>query len=132
MSKGTLNRVMIIGNVGKDPKFIESGEGIAKLSLATTEIGKDKTEKTEWHNVTVFGKLSGIVRDYVTKGAKVFVEGRLHLNKWTDKEGKEHLSTDIIAHSLQVLNWNKKTEDQLAFDTPGTKSTTFDDCDIPF
>jgi single-strand DNA-binding protein len=132
MAKGTLNKVILIGNVGKDVKYIESGEGVAKLSLATTEVGRDKIEKTDWHNITAFGKLAGIARDYVTKGAKVYVEGRLQINKWTDKEGREHVSPDIIASSLQILN-SKKTSDMPPLGTvlnPAVAPLGFED--IPF
>lgn len=87
----SVNKVVLVGNVGKDPeiRFTQAGEPIANFSLATSEHWTDKAgkkqEKTEWHRVEVFGKTAQVVRDYVTKGKPVYVEGSLHYEEWTDK-----------------------------------------------
>lgn len=101
---GSLNRVMLIGNLGKDPEIHSTKDGrkIANLSVATSESWKDKTtgekkEKTEWHRVVIFNEpLVGIVEKYLKKGAKIFVEGQLQTRKWTDKDGVEKYSTEVV------------------------------------
>lgn len=101
---GTLNKVIIIGNVGRDPEIrsSQSGQRIANLSLATSESWKDKNsgerrEKTEWHRVVVFNDgLVGVVEKYITKGSKVYVEGQLQTRKWTDQSGVEKYSTEVV------------------------------------
>ena len=123
MAKGSLNKVMLIGNVGQDVKYTNNGTAVAKISIATSEVDKDKVEHTEWHNVTFFGKLADIVHQYVSKGTKLYVEGRMKLNKWEDKHGAMHYATDIIASQMQLLGGKKKEE---------TGSSEFDDSDIPF
>jgi single-strand DNA-binding protein len=99
---GSLNRVMLIGNVGKDPeiKTLNSGDKIANLSIATSESWTDKSsgekkEKTEWHRVVVFGQAAGIVERYVKKGSKIMVEGALQTRKY-EKDGVDHYSTEVV------------------------------------
>lgn len=108
MARG-LNQAQIIGHVG----FIESqdakGGKVTRLSVATSEKWKDKAtgedkELTEWHKIVLFGKLAEITATYVKKGAKLFIQGKLRTTKYTDKEGIERFSTDIIAHDLQMLD----------------------------
>jgi single-strand DNA-binding protein len=104
-----VNRAIILGNVGKDPQIstMQSGEKVAKLSIATSESWKDKNtgerrEKTEWHNVVIFGQLAKIVESYVKKGSKLYIEGKLQTRKWTDsKDGVEKYTTEIV---LQGFN----------------------------
>ena len=110
MARG-INKVILIGNLGQDPEVnpLPSGGTVANLSLATDESYKDKNTgqvvpKTEWHRVVFFNKLAEIVRDYVKKGSKVYVEGRLQTRKWTDKEGTERYTTEIVANELQMLD----------------------------
>lgn len=97
----SLNKACLLGNVGKDPeiRYSQSGEPIASFSLATTEkwAGKDgnKQEKTQWHNISVFGKTAEIVRDYVTKGKQLYVEGAIEHDTWTDKDGNKRNATKI-------------------------------------
>jgi single-strand DNA-binding protein len=97
----SLNKVILIGNVGRDPevRYLPSGDAVANFSLATTETWKDKQggkqERTEWHNVSVFGKLAEIVRDYVTKGKQVYLEGSIATEEWTDKEGAKRKTTKV-------------------------------------
>ena len=101
----SVNKVIIIGHLGRDP---EDRNGVVNISVATTESWKDKQtgekkEITEWHRVTFFGKLAEIAGQYLTKGAQVYVEGRLRTNKYTDKDGIERYQTGIIADRMQML-----------------------------
>ena len=107
----SVNKVFLLGNVGKDPEIRSTPGGtmVASFGLATSERQKDAsgnwTEKTEWHNVIAFSKLAEIVRDYVKKGSKLFVEGRLNTRNWEDKETKKKLyRTEIIVSELSLLS----------------------------
>ena len=110
MARG-LNKVMLIGNVGRDPeqRFLTNGSAVTNLAVATSEQWKDKEtgqkqERTEWHNITIFGKLADIASQYVRKGSKVYVEGSLRTRKWQDKEGNDRYTTEIIASDMQMLD----------------------------
>lgn len=98
----SLNKVQLIGNVGKDPEIrsTQDGKPIANLSIATSDTWKDKQgqkqEKTEWHRIVVFGKLAEIIQKYVNKGDKLFVEGKLQTKKWTDKSGQDRYTTEVV------------------------------------
>ena len=107
----SLNRVELIGHLGAAPevKYLPSGEAVANMSLATDESYKDKqtgqtVARTEWHRVTAFGKLAEIAGQYLAKGSKVFIEGRLQTRKWQDKEGQDRYSTEIRASGLLMLD----------------------------
>jgi single-strand DNA-binding protein len=101
---GSVNKVILIGNLGRDPEIRSTQDGtrIANLSLATSESWKDKTsgerkEKTEWHRVAIFNdRLVDIVEKYLHKGSKVYLEGQLQTRKWTDKEGQERYTTEVV------------------------------------
>ena len=107
----TVNKVTLLGNLGKDPevKFLPSGQAVANFSLATTDRIKDKasdnwTERTEWHNITAYGRTAEIVRDYVKKGNKLYIEGRLTTRSWDDKEtNKKVYRTEIVVNELVLL-----------------------------
>lgn len=106
-----LNRATFIGNLGKDPemRYLPDGRAVANTSLATTERWKDKTsgekqEKTEWHNLVFFGKSAEIAGQYLKKGSKIYVEGRLQTRKWQDKEGKDRYTTEIVVSDFQMLD----------------------------
>ena len=105
----SVNKVILIGHVGKNPeqRVFGSGESVTSFSLATSEKYKDKSgewkDQTEWHNISCFGKLSDIANKYVTKGTQVYVEGKIKTNKYTDKSGVEKYSTNIVVSSLQLL-----------------------------
>ena len=108
-SKG-VNKVIIIGSLGRDPevKYMPSGVAITTLSVATSESWTDqqtneKQERTEWHRVTLFRKLAEIAGEYLKKGSKVYIEGSLRTRKWTDKDGVERYSTEINANEMQML-----------------------------
>lgn len=107
---GSINKVILIGNLGADPdtRYTGSGTAICTLSLATTESWVDKNsgqkqERTEWHRVKVFGKLAEICQEYLQKGRQVYIEGSLRTDKYTGKDGVERYSTDIIASNMQML-----------------------------
>jgi single-strand DNA-binding protein len=105
----SVNKVMLVGNVGKDPEIrrTQDGTSVASFSVATSEKWKDKSsgerkERTEWHNVVVFNEqLAGVVENYVKKGAKVYVEGALQTRKWTDKNGQERYSTEVVLQKFR-------------------------------
>ncbi|OGU17919.1 MAG: single-stranded DNA-binding protein [Geobacteraceae bacterium GWC2_53_11] len=106
----SLNKVMLIGNLGKDPevRFTASGQAVASFSLATSETYKDKSgekvEKTEWHNITLWGKLAEIAGEYLSKGKTIYVEGRLQTRKWQDKSGNDRYTTEIVGDKMQMLS----------------------------
>lgn len=109
MSKG-VNKVILIGNLGADPesKYTPAGTAIVSIKLATSEswidkATKEKVERTEWHMVTFFGKLAEVAGEYLKKGAKVYVEGKLQTDKWQDKDGNDRYTTKIIADNMQML-----------------------------
>ena len=105
----SLNRVTLIGNLGKDPevRYMTNGDAVANVSIATTDVWKDKDgnkqEKTEWHRVTFYKKLAEIVGEYLKQGRQVWLEGRLETRKWTDKAGVERYTTEIIASDMKML-----------------------------
>jgi len=112
---GSVNKVLLIGNTGKEPetKYTEAGTAVCTITLATKHSWKDKDgsrqEKTEWHRVVFWGRLAEIVDKYVKKGSQVYVEVRLETRKWTDKNGNEKYTTEIVADQMQMLS-NKKQE----------------------
>ena len=109
MAKG-VNKVILLGNVGKDPEIRATGGGttVASFTLATAERTKDQqgnwTDKTEWHNLVAYGRTAEIVRDYVKKGKELFIEGRLQTRSWDDKEsGQKKYRTEIIVNEMTLL-----------------------------
>ena len=105
----SVNKVILIGNLGRDPetRYGADGGAITNISIATTESRKDKAgekqEKTEWHRVAFFGRLAEIAGEYLKKGSQVYVEGRLQTRKWQDKEGHDRYSTEIVADRVQFV-----------------------------
>jgi single-strand DNA-binding protein len=105
----SVNKVILIGNLGRDPetRYMPDGGAITNISIATTDVWKDKAgekqEKTEWHRVAFFGKLAEIAGEYLKKGSQVYVEGRLQTRKWQDKEGVDKYTTEVIADRMQML-----------------------------
>lgn len=105
----SVNKVILIGNLGKDPEVrnLPDGGAITNFSIATTDSWKDKSgekqEKTEWHRISTFQKLAEICGTYLKKGSQVYIEGRLQTRKWTDKDGAEKYYTEIIADKMQML-----------------------------
>ena len=105
----SVNKVILIGNLGRDPeiRYMPSGDALATLSVATTDSWKDKSgekqEKTEWHRVSMFGRLAEIAGEYLKKGSQVYIEGRIQTRKYTDKDGQEKYSTEIVANEMKML-----------------------------
>jgi single-strand DNA-binding protein len=106
----SVNKVILIGNLGKDPetRYAPSGAAITNVRIATTRNWKDKTsgerkEETEWHSVVFYDRLAEIAGEYLKKGRPVYVEGRLKTRKWQDKEGQDRYTTEVIADSMQLL-----------------------------
>lgn len=113
MARG-INKVILVGNLGADPevRYTGSGTAIATLSVATSENWTDKQsgekqERTEWHRVKMFGRLAEIAGEYLKKGRQVYIEGSLRTDKYTDKQGVERYSTDIVASDMQMLGGNE-------------------------
>ena len=109
MARG-LNKVMLIGNLGNDPeiRYIKSGNAVVNLSIATSESRKsasgDWEDHTEWHKVVMWGKLAETCKDYLRKGSKVFIEGRLQTNSWEDKDGKKNYTTEVVGAYMVMLD----------------------------
>jgi single-strand DNA-binding protein len=106
----SINKVILIGNLGKDPetRYTPDGAAITNITLATTDTWKDKTsgekkEATEWHRVSFFGRLAEIAGQYLKKGRPVYIEGRIRTRKWQDKEGQDRYTTEIIAEEMKML-----------------------------
>lgn len=110
MARG-INKVILIGNLGNDPdtRYTPQGSAITNLSIATDESYKDKNTgqmvpRTEWHRVVLFNRLAEIAKEYLRKGSKVYIEGRLQTRKWQDQNGQDRYSTEIIGNELQMLD----------------------------
>jgi len=106
----SVNKVIIVGNLGRDPetRYMPSGDAITNIAVATTDKWKDKAtgeqkEQTEWHRISAFGKLAEIMGQYLKKGSQVYIEGSLRMRKYTDKEGIERYATEIRADTMQML-----------------------------
>ncbi len=147
-----VNKVIIIGNLGRDPeiKYTQSNTPVANFSVATSESWKDKNtgewqEKTEWHRVVAWRYLAEKVEKSFKKGKQVYVEGRLETRKWTDKEGQDHYTTEIIANQLMLLGRRDDNEGggggsrggdegsgSGSFNPPAMDKGPEDDDDLPF
>jgi single-strand DNA-binding protein len=105
----SVNKVILVGNLGADPetRYMPSGDAITNIRLATTERFKDRNgeqqEHTEWHRIAFFGKLAEIAGQYLKKGSQVYVEGRIRTRKWQDKDGNDRYTTEIVADQMQML-----------------------------
>ena len=150
MASRGVNKVILVGHLGRDPemRYATSGAAIANVSIATSESWKDKTtgeqqERTEWHRVVFFARLAEIVGEYLKKGSQVYIEGRLQTRKWQDKEtGADRYSTEIVANDMQMLggrggasagdsSFSAGSGDEVAKPAPAAPKSDFDD-DIPF
>ena len=139
MSNG-LNKVLIIGNLGADPeiKYTQAGSPVANLSVATSERWKDKNtgeqkEQVEWHRVVIFGRLAEIAEQYLKKGSKIFVEGKLQTRDWEDSEGKKRYTTEVVAREMTMLD--SKGDSMESSSSTGSSSKSDNDKteeDIPF
>ena len=105
----SVNKVILVGNLGRDPevRYMPEGGAVTNISIATTDTWKDKSgekqERTEWHRVAFFGRLAEIAGEYLKKGSQVYVEGALRTRKWQDKEGQERYTTEIVANEMKML-----------------------------
>ncbi len=110
MARG-INKVILIGNMGQDPevRYMPNGNAVANITVATTDSWKDKQtgerqERTEWHRVVLFRRLAEIAGEYLKKGSKVYIEGRLQTRKWQDQSGQDRYTTEIVANDMQMLD----------------------------
>lgn len=105
----SLNKVMLIGNLGKDPevRYTPSGTAVASFSIATSDRVKSKSgeweDRTEWHNVVLWGRTAEIAGEYLAKGKTVYIEGRLQTRKWQDRDGRDRWSTEVVGEKMQML-----------------------------
>lgn len=141
----SLNKVTLIGSLGRDPeiRYMPNGDAACNLSVATSESWKDKSgekqERTEWHRISMFGKLAEIAGQYLAKGSSVYLEGKLQTRKWTDKDGVEKYTTEIIADRMQMLGGKEQRHGQQQEQRQESQQSrqqrptadSFDD-DIPF
>jgi len=109
MARG-VNKVILIGNLGKDPeiRYTQSGTAVCNFSIATTESwggkdGAEREEKTEWHNIVTWARLAEICNQYLQKGRQVYIEGRIQTRKWEDRDGNTRYTTEIVAQNMQML-----------------------------
>ncbi len=145
-SKGTLNKVMLIGRLGADPelKYTPAGAAVLTLSLATNTSWKDQEgksqEKTEWHRVVAWRKLAEVIGQYAKKGGRLYVEGKVVTRSWTDKDGTKRYTTEIQAESIQLLDGRGEREGAEPMEAPLPAETDFNgqgqgtgsDDDLPF
>lgn len=143
MARG-VNKVILIGNLGRDPeiKYTPSGTAVANFSIATTERRKDRNsdewrEHTEWHRIVAFGRTAEVCGEYLSKGSQVYVEGRLQTRSWDDKEGNKRYMTEVVAGDVQFLGARESAKPRSDFggpppaDADAPYADTQDD-DIPF
>ncbi len=152
MARG-VNKVILIGNLGKDPevRYFPNGDAVCSVSIATSETWTDKQsgekrERTEWHNVVFMKKLAEIAGQYLVKGSKVYVEGALRTRKWQDREGTDRYTTEVIVRDMQMLDGRREDAAQPARTPPSQRprqqqapstdpefdQPPFEDDDIPF
>lgn len=139
---GSLNKVMLIGRLGKDPeiKTIPSGKKVANFSMATDEgYKKDgvKVEKTEWHKIIVWDKLAEIVDKYVKKGSLIYIEGKISTRAWDDKDGNKKYTTEITADTMSMLGGktdggSNQSSGQQSSGSRGGSAAAAEDADLPF
>ena len=140
----SLNKVMLIGNLGKDPevRYTPSGQAVATFNLATSERFKNKSgdweDRTEWHRVTLWSRLAEIAGEHLHKGKTVYIEGRLQTRKWQDSSGNDRYTTEIVGEKMQMLSPRGERRPDGAQSDPGTASGSsyeeppFQDDDMPF
>jgi single-strand DNA-binding protein len=145
MARG-VNKVILIGNLGRDAevRYMPNGQAVANVTIATSETWKDKTsgeqkEQTEWHRVVFFRRLAEIAGEYLKKGSKVYIEGRLQTRKWQNKEGQDQYTTEIVANEMQMLdskgggnNFSSPPSDMDMPNEPQMAAAGDFDDDIPF
>jgi len=133
MAARGINKVILVGNIGNEPemRYMPNGNAVATISLATSDTWKDKNtgepqERTEWHRVVFFGKLAEIVGQYVHKGSKLYVEGRLQTRKWADQQGVDRYTTEIVVDmggTMQLLDSRQGTGDAAGYSSQPPQQT---------
>ncbi|MEJ2360742.1 MAG: single-stranded DNA-binding protein [Gammaproteobacteria bacterium] len=146
MARG-VNKVILIGNLGRDPevRYMPNGQAVANVAIATSESWKDKNtgeqqERTEWHRVVFFRRLAEIAGEYLKKGSKVYIEGKLQTRKWQDNQGQDRYTTEIVANEMQMLdsrggsnnNYSSAPADMDMGNEPQMAAAGDFDDDIPF
>ncbi len=136
----SVNKVILLGNLGSDPevRYTPSGKAVANFSLATSEkyTNKDgeKEEKTEWHRIVAWGRLGEICGEYLSKGSQIYIEGRLQTRTWEDRDGNKRYTTEIVAHTMQMLGGARKGGEAASIEEshPSEEPISIPDDDIPF
>jgi single-strand DNA-binding protein len=145
MARG-VNKVILIGNLGRDPevRYMPNGQAVANVTIATSENWKDKNtgeqqERTEWHRVVFFRRLAEIAGEYLKKGSKVYIEGKLQTRKWQDNQGQDRYTTEIVANEMQMLdskgasnNFSSQPSEMDMGNEPQMATAGDFDDDIPF
>jgi len=137
MASRGVNKVILVGNLGRDPetRYMPSGSAVTNLRIATSEQWKDKAtgenqERTEWHSVAMFGRLAEIAAEYLRKGSQVYIEGRLRTRKWQDKtDGKDRYTTEIVADEMQMLGSKGGNAGAPASEAPRRQASAVADAD---
>ncbi len=150
MASGGVNKVILIGNLGRDPeiRYTQGGTAVVNLSLATTRRYRDREgqnqEQTDWHRVVMFARLAEIAGEYLRKGQQVYIEGRLQTRQWQDNSGQTRYTTEVVANDMQMLGggrgasgggWGQESGTQLDSGTSSGGAADFDqdfEDDIPF
>ena len=135
-----VNKVILIGNLGKDPemRYLPSGQAVVKFSLATNAKRKDKNGQvidiTDWHNIVTFGRTAEVCNQYLKKGSPIYVEGRIQTRSYDDKDGNKKWITEIIAHSIQMLGRKGESGEEAPeeMEEPLVEGSKTEDEDIPF
>ena len=129
MARG-INKAILIGNLGADPeiRYIPNGSAVTNMNLATSTVWKDKStgesnEKTEWHRLVCFGRLAEIATEYLRKGSKIYIEGRIQTRKWQDRNGMDRYTTEIICNDMQMLD---KKENVSNFESSANKHSSIE------
>lgn len=131
-----INKAILIGNLGRDPeqRYTQAGKAVTSFSIATTERWKDKEgqqqEQTEWHNIVAWDRLAEICSEYLSKGSRVYIEGKLQTRKWQDKDGSDRYTTEIVAKEMKMLTPRSETEGRPAEHSFGAPPIT--ENDVPF
>ncbi|PIT24296.1 single-stranded DNA-binding protein [Snodgrassella communis] len=126
----SVNKVILVGRLGRDPetRYMPSGEAVTNFSIATEERWKDKSgqpqTRTEWHNITLFGKLGEIASQYLHKGGQVFIEGRIQSRKYSGKDGVERVAYDIIGNEMRMLGNSNNSHDSGGYNTAPAASNS--------
>jgi len=128
----SVNKVILVGNLGRDPetRYTGSGQAVCNFSIATSETFKDRNgerqKRTEWHKIVVWGKLAEICQQYLKKGAQIFIEGRIQSREWQDKEGNKRTSFEIVARDMRMLGSRAESAMGASAAAGGSPSADFD------